>query len=38
MRSLTTVRSFGEIAAEDDDIRRYFVQTPVFQDLMSNVR
>jgi hypothetical protein len=32
------VRSFGEIAAEDDDIRRYFVQTPVFQDLMSNAK
>jgi len=38
MRSLVSVRSFGEIAAEDDDIRRYFVQTPVFQELMSNAR
>lgn len=38
MRSLTAVKSFGEIAAEDDDIRRYFVKTPVFQDLMSNTR
>jgi hypothetical protein len=38
VRPLTTVKSFGEIAAEDDDIRRYFVQTPVFQDLMSNAR
>lgn len=31
---LVDVENFGEIAAEDDDLRRYFVKTPVFSELL----
>lgn len=33
MRRLREVKSFGAIAAEDDDLRKYFVRTPVYEDI-----
>jgi len=38
MHDLTKVKNFGAIAAEDDDIRRFFVQTPVYDALVSGDR
>src|ERR1041385_3831311 len=35
MPALTQVKNFGAIAAEDDDIKRFFVQTPVYGRLLS---
>jgi hypothetical protein len=38
VRLLKDVKNFGEIAAEDDDIKRFFVQTPVYADLLTGER
>jgi hypothetical protein len=38
MRPLVEVDNFGAIAAEDDDIKRFFVQTPVYDALMNGGR
>lgn len=38
MTSLLDVKSFGETSAEDDDIRKYFLRTPVFTELWSGTR
>lgn len=34
-RSLLDIESFGGTAAEDDDIKRYFVETPAFDKLLG---
>lgn len=36
MHSLQTINDFGEIAAEDDDLRQFFVSTPVFESIVRN--
>lgn len=38
MLPLHEVENFGAIAAEDDDIKRFFVQTPVYDNLMNGQR
>lgn len=38
MKRITDVKSFGAIAAEDDDIKRYFVQTPAFREITGGER
>ena len=35
MRSLLEVRDFGGTAAEDDDIKTFFVRTPAFDELAN---
>lgn len=35
MRPLSEIQSFGGTAAEDDDIKRFFVRTPAFADLLD---
>jgi hypothetical protein len=38
MRHLSEVENFGAIAAEDDQLKRFFVQTPVYDALIKGVR
>src|SRR5438034_5838532 len=38
MKDLCEVKNFGAIAAEADDIKRFFVQTPVYDDVESGTR
>ncbi len=38
MKTLAQVDTFGEIAAEDDDLRRYFLETPVFRQLLEGTK
>lgn len=38
MKTLSEVTNFGAIAAEDDDIKRFFVQTPVYSAIASGER
>jgi hypothetical protein len=38
MKMLREVKDFGAIAAEDDDLRRFFVQTPVYEELLRGER
>jgi hypothetical protein len=38
MRQLVDVENFGAIAAEDDQIKRFFVQTPVYESLIKGER
>lgn len=38
MRSISEIRDFGAIAAEEDDVVRYFVATPMYEDLVERRR
>lgn len=35
MATLTDIRAFGAISAEDDNLRKYFVRTPVYEQLLN---